>query len=85
MKLTRQFSEFIQSEQTQGLVLVFATIASLLLANSSIQIDYIGMWHTDLGSHSAIHWINDGLMAIFFLHIGLELVREINIGEPFKF
>jgi len=85
MKLTRQFSEFIQSEQTQGLVLVFATIASLLLANSSIQVDYIGMWHTDLGSHSAIHWINDGLMAIFFLHIGLELVREINIGELSNF
>jgi NhaA family Na+:H+ antiporter len=54
------------------------------LANSAIQSDYIGFWHTNLGGHSLVHWINDGLMTIFFLLIGLELEREIYIGELSK-
>jgi NhaA family Na+:H+ antiporter len=81
MKLTRLFTEFFNSEKAGGLILVFVTVLSLVLANSTIQTDYIGIWHIDLGGHSLVHWINDGLMTVFFLLIGLELEREIYIGE----
>ena len=81
MKLTKTFKAFFESEKAGGLLLLFVTILSLLLANSSIQTEYIGFWETNIGSHSITHWINDGLMAIFFLLIGLELEREIYQGE----
>ena len=81
MPLTRLFTEFFNSEKAGGLILIFVTALSLFLANSAWQADYINVWHTDLGGHSIAHWINDGLMAIFFLLIGLELEREIYHGE----
>jgi Na+:H+ antiporter, NhaA family len=81
VSLTRLFNEFYNSEKAGGLILVFVTILSLGLANSSIQIEYINFWHTSLGNHDLIYWINDGLMSIFFLLIGLELEREIYQGE----
>ena len=81
MKLTRLFNEFFNSGKTGGLILVFVTLLSLGLANSPWQTDYINFWHFDLGGHSIVHWINDGLMTIFFLLIGLELEREIYQGE----
>ena len=81
MKLTRVFNDFFESEKTSGLILVFVTILSLIIANSPWQTDYITFWHSDLGGHSFVYWINDGLMTIFFLLIGLELEREIYQGE----
>jgi Na+:H+ antiporter, NhaA family len=81
MILTRLFKEFFESEKAGGLILVFVTAVSLVLANSSIQDGYIHFWNYDMGGHSLVHWINDGLMTIFFLLIGLELEREIYIGE----
>lgn len=75
------FKEFIQSEKAGGLVLVFATVLSLIVANSAWQTQYMDFWHIDMGGHSLVHWINDGLMTIFFLLIGLELEREIYKGE----
>jgi len=81
MKLTRLFNEFFNSEKTGGLILIFVTLLSIGLANSAIQANYIGFWHFDIGGHSIVHWINDGLMTIFFLLIGLELEREIYNGE----
>ncbi|MGB5005930.1 MAG: Na+/H+ antiporter NhaA [Ferruginibacter sp.] len=81
MKLTKLFTEFFESEKAGGLILVFVTLISLLLANSAWQDGYIQFWHIDLGGHSLVHWINDGLMTIFFLLIGLELEREIYQGE----
>ncbi|MDP1677147.1 MAG: Na+/H+ antiporter NhaA [Bacteroidota bacterium] len=81
MKLTKLFNDFFESEKTGGLILVFVTILSLALANSQWQTSYIGFWNFSVGSHSIVHWINDGLMTIFFLLIGLELEREIYIGE----
>jgi NhaA family Na+:H+ antiporter len=81
MKLTRFYNDFFESEKAGGLILVFATIVSLILANSAFQSDYINFWHLELGGHSLTHWINDGLMTIFFLLIGLELEREIYQGE----
>lgn len=81
MQLTRLYKEFFNSEKAGGLILVFVTVLSLGLANSPWQTDYINFWHFDLGGHSVVHWINDGLMTIFFLLIGLELEREIYHGE----
>ena len=81
MKLSKLFNDFFESEKSGGIVLVFVTVLSLGLANSAWQTDYIDFWHIDLGGHSFVHWINDGLMTIFFLLIGLELEREIYHGE----
>lgn len=81
MKLTQIFNDFFNSEKAGGLILVFVTIVSLVLANSAWQTQYIDFWHLDLGGLSITHWINDGLMAIFFLLIGLELEREVYHGE----
>jgi NhaA family Na+:H+ antiporter len=81
MKLTHLFEDFISSEKSGGIVLVCCTILSLFLANSAIQTGYLHIWHTGLAGHSVEYWINDALMAIFFLLIGLELEREIYIGE----
>ena len=81
MKLTKLFKEFFESEKAGGFILVFATAISLLLANSAFQAEYSDFWNITLGGHSLTHWINDGLMTIFFLLIGLELEREIYQGE----
>jgi NhaA family Na+:H+ antiporter len=80
-KLSVLYKEFFESEKAGGLILVFVTIISLLLANSPWQSEYLKLWHFELGSHSLVHWINDGLMTIFFLLIGMELEREIYQGE----
>jgi len=81
MRITKLYNAFFNSEKAGGLILVFVTILSLVLANSGWQTEYINLWHFDLGGHSIVHWINDGLMTIFFLLIGLELEREIYQGE----
>lgn len=81
MKITRLFKDFFESEKIGGFLLIISTIISLLLANSSFSNDYLSIWHYQFNNHSIEHWINDGLMAIFFLLIGLELEREIYIGE----
>ena len=81
MKATKLFTQFFESEKAGGLILVFVTIFSLVLANSLLQTQYIAFWHHPVGTHSITDWINDGLMAVFFLLIGLELEREIYHGE----
>ena len=78
---SKLFRDFFNSERAGGLVLIFCTIISLILANSSIKDAYINFWNSQFNGHSYTHWINDGLMAIFFLLIGLELEREVYIGE----
>lgn len=84
MKLTKLFTEFFESEKAGGLILVFATILSLVLSNTAFQTEYNNLWHYSIGGHSLVHWINDGLMTIFFLLIGLELEREVYQGELSK-
>jgi NhaA family Na+:H+ antiporter len=81
MNASRLFREFFESEKAGGLLLLLVTLLSLILANSPIQTNYIGFWETPIGHHSFTHWINDGLMTIFFLLIGLELERELYGGE----
>lgn len=81
MKTTRLFKDFFESEKAGGLLLLLVTLVSLALANSPVQTSYIEFWETQIGHHSITHWINDGLMTIFFLLIGLELEREMYGGE----
>jgi NhaA family Na+:H+ antiporter len=81
IKLTRLFNEFFDSEKAGGILLICCTAISLLLANSFLQDSYLQVWNFQIGGHSSTHWINDGLMTIFFLLIGLELEREIYKGE----
>jgi len=81
MNITHLFKDFTKSEKTGGFILIFCTLTSLILANSNFGHQYNQFWETDFQGHSITHWINDGLMAIFFLLIGLELEREVYIGE----
>jgi NhaA family Na+:H+ antiporter len=81
MQLTKIFKEFFESEKAGGIILMLCTMLSLLLVNSSFSEAYLHIWHWPLFGENIEHWINDGLMAIFFLLIGLELEREVYIGE----
>ena len=81
MKETNLFKAFFESEKAGGIILIFATLFSLLLANSIFQIEYLQLWNYEIGNHSLVECINDGLMTIFFLLIGLELEREVYVGE----
>lgn len=84
MKVARLYKEFFDSEKAGGLILLACTVISLTLANSFMGDAYQKIWHYELAGHSAVHWINDGLMTIFFLLIGLELEREIYLGKLSK-
>lgn len=77
----RTLRRFMESEKSGGLTLIVCTLISILLANSSIGAGYRGIWDFHAGSHTVAEWINDGLMAIFFLLVGLELIQEIYEGE----
>ncbi len=81
MILTKLYKEFFNSEKAGGLILITMTILSLFLANSPWQYGYADFWNLKFSGHTTVHWINDGLMSIFFLLIGLELEREIYQGE----
>lgn len=76
----RIFRQFLHNEKSGGLVLILCTLISLTIANLSFGSSYQEFWHLKLFGLSIEHWINDGLMAIFFLFIGLELEREIYDG-----
>ena len=80
-KLTRSFRNFFDSKKSGGIVLIVCTAVSLVFANSPIGDQYLSIWQMYIGGLSIEHWINDGLMAVFFLLIGLELERELYNGE----
>ena len=79
--LSSTFQQFFDSEKAGGFLLILCTLISLLVTNSSGGADYSGLWQTYVGGLSLKHWVNDALMAIFFLLIGLELERELYSGE----
>lgn len=88
-KYANIYKDFLESEKSGGFILIFCTVVSILIANSAWGDSYLGFWHAYLGisfsdftlKYSVEHWINDGLMAIFFLLVGLEIEREIYVGE----
>ncbi|MDQ3683368.1 MAG: Na+/H+ antiporter NhaA [Bacteroidota bacterium] len=89
MKITKLFTDFFNSEKIGGILLLICTAISLIIANSIWGNSYDHFWHSyiDLSflnidlKYSIQHWINDGLMTVFFLLVGLEIEREIYKGE----
>ena len=88
-RIVRPFQDFAHKQSSGGIVLIAATVVALVWANSPWAEIYAALWHTKLTvgmgefsiSKDFTHWINDGLMAIFFLVVGLEIKREVFVGE----
>jgi NhaA family Na+:H+ antiporter len=88
-RLIEPLERFLHVEAAGGAVLLACTLAALVLAASPLSDSYLAIWKSELGvriggvdfHHSLKHWINDGLMAIFFFVIGLEVKRELVLGE----
>ncbi|AXJ96475.1 MULTISPECIES: Na+/H+ antiporter NhaA [unclassified Sphingomonas] len=72
---------FLHAQSSAGLVLMAAAVVALAIANSPVGPGYATMLHAYLGPLSLVHWINDGLMALFFLLVGLEIKREMLDGQ----
>lgn len=81
MVSTKLFREFFSSERAGGLALIGFTLIALAIGNSALSESFHHLLHSKLGPLSIEHWVNDALMTIFFLLVGLELEREIYIGE----
>ena len=87
--LTKSLQRFFDSERTGGYLLITCTVISLALAHSSVGASYTALFKTTVGfelgsvrsAYPVYHWINDLLMAVFFLLVGLEIERELYIGE----
>lgn len=75
------FDRFFNSEKSSGILILLCTLVSLSIANSSFGEPFLHFWHLPILGMSIEEWVNDGLMAIFFLFIGLELERELYSGE----
>lgn len=88
-KLTYPIQEFLHQQASGGILLIIATVIALAWANSPFAESYHHLWHTyvkiDVSgvglNYSLHHWINDGLMVIFFFVVGLEIKRELLVGE----
>ncbi|MBO9712446.1 Na+/H+ antiporter NhaA [Sphingomonas sp.] len=80
-KPTSVLRAFFATESAGGFVLIGAAAFALIVANSPLAHGYFALLHVYLGPLSLLHWINDGLMAVFFLLVGLELKRELLDGE----
>ncbi|GBC92082.1 Na(+)/H(+) antiporter NhaA [bacterium HR15] len=89
-RLSRPFQEFAHQASSGGIVLLFCAIVALLWANSLFAPAYFRLWQTPVevrfGAWIALDkplllWINDGLMAIFFFLVGMEIKRELLVGE----
>ncbi len=88
-RLVLPFQEFFQAESASGIVLLGCAALALLWANSPWAPSYFHLWETRVVvgggpvrlDHSLHHWINDGLMAVFFFMVGLEIKREVLVGE----
>ncbi|HTF29024.1 MAG TPA: Na+/H+ antiporter NhaA [Flavitalea sp.] len=87
--VSKLFSDFFNSEKAGGFILIGCTLISLIIANSAAGEGYLHFWHQKVGFEQAgialnypvEFWINDGLMTLFFLLVGLEIERELYIGE----
>ena len=88
-RLTGPIQRFMHVQAASGIVLLAATAVALFLANSPWSSSFLEFWDSEFAitfgavelSHSLKHWINDGLMGIFFFVIGLEVKRELVMGE----
>lgn len=88
-KLIRPFKRFTEIEGASGIILLIMTVIALAWANSPWSAGYEHFWHTKITlsigpyslTNSLVHWIDDGLMGIFFFAVGLEIKREVLVGE----
>ena len=88
-RFTKPFSRFVRIESAAAVILLVFTLGALTLSNSPWSRDFLALWETPLGlrlgsfefSRSLQHWINDGLMTLFFFVVALELKRELVLGE----
>lgn len=88
-KIISPIQEFINDSRSVGITLIVCTIISLVLSNSAWSEGYTGFWNLEFHSpipgltlpHTISHFINDALMAVFFLLVGMEIKREILVGE----
>ena len=88
-RIVRPFQDFAHKQSSGGILLIVATAIALAWANSPWAQSYVALWQTKLTvgvgdfsiSKDLTHWINDGLMAVFFLVVGLEIKREVLVGE----
>lgn len=88
-RILTPLEEFIHRQTTSGVLLMICAVIALIIANSSLHNEYEHLLHTEIGvtmgtfefSLSIHHWINEGLMAAFFFIMGLELKRELIVGE----
>lgn len=88
-KLLSPIYQFLQDSRAVGIILIICTALSLILANSAWQQAYLACWDTVVHipvpalhlPHTVLHWINDGLMVPFFFLVGMEIKREVTIGE----
>lgn len=85
MGLTKYFYNFFRSSESSGVLLLLCVVVSLLVANSSMAAGFQQLLEAPLGAYSVQLWINDFLMAIFFLMVGLEIKREMVEGELSSF
>lgn len=91
MLITQYFKKFLHNSQSSGVLLIFCVAVSLMVANSSLGNAFQNLLDTKIGTeifhlnYPVSIWINDGLMAIFFLVVGLEIKREIVEGELSSF
>ena len=87
MELSKYFQQFFHSSKSSGIVLIICVMVSLIIANTSLSEGFQTLLNSKLGTdifhlnYSVSVWINDGLMAIFFLLVGLEIKRELVEGE----
>lgn len=72
---------FFRSEPAAGIVLMVAAVLGMIMANSGAADVYFGVLKSYVAGLSVLHWVNDGLMALFFLYVGLEVKRELLEGE----
>ena len=79
--LSTSFIAFFESERAGGVLLLLCTLLSIVIANSAQGASYQQFWDGNIAGMSLLHWVNDALMAIFFLLVGLELERELYDGE----
>lgn len=79
--LSTTFQQFFQSERAGSVLLTVFALLAFALANSPIGTNFVDFWQNVVGGLSLAYWVNDGLMAVFFLPVGLELKRELVSGE----